>query len=247
MATRQPGAPVTRLSIDPGQADLNRWPYTLPVIAQIADEGLSLSPGATILIGQNGSGKSTLVEALAAVWARRITSFRTDWLQQAVARPSDEDSDLHRALRLSYTTGGPSGGLFLRAERMHSQAEGFSSPGRWSDRVEGSILTRSHGEGFLQVLAGMTAEAGLYVLDEPESALSFDSSLMLLTLMSDMCAAGSQIVLATHSPILAALPGALILQLDDQGIAPIEYNDTDLVHAWRSFLIDPDSYVRHLE
>ncbi|MDP9093676.1 MAG: AAA family ATPase [Actinomycetota bacterium] len=246
MVHRQPGAPVTHLSIDRGKAEISRWPYTLPAIAQILGEGLVLDPGVTVLIGQNGSGKSTLVEALAAVWARRVTSFRNDWLQQAVARPSDEDSDLHQSLRLEYTQGGQTGGLFLRAERMHAQADGFSAPGRWGGRVDGSILARSHGEGFLQVLAGMTAEPGLYILDEPESALSFDSSLMLLTLMSDTRASGSQIVLATHSPILAALPDARILQLDDTGITTTSYDNTDLVHAWRSFLNNPDGYLKHL-
>jgi predicted ATPase len=175
-----------------------------------------------------------------------VTTFRDDWLQQAVARPSDEDSDLHRALRLDYTIGGPAGGLFLRAERLHAQADAFSKRGRWEERVKRPLLTRSHGEGFLQVLAGMTAEPGLYVLDEPESALSFDSSLMLLTLMSDMRAAGSQIVLATHSPLLAALPGATILQLDEHGISPVEYDDTDLVQSWRSFLDNPEGYLRYL-
>lgn len=82
-------------------------------------------------------------------------------------------------------------------------------------------------------------DSGSYVLDEPESALSFDSCLVLLTLMSDMCAAGSQIVLATHSPILAALPGANLLQLDFHGIRPIDYDETDLVTSWRSFLNSP--------
>ena len=199
-----------------------------------------------MIIGANGSGKSTIVEAVAAAWGRRMSVFRDDWLQQAVATPSDEDSDLHRALRLSYTRGGTTGGMFLRAERLHSQAEGFSKRGRWSERVDGPLLERSHGEGFLQVLSGMVAEQGFYILDEPESALSFDSSLMLLTIMIDMLAAGSQILLATHSPILAALPGAHLLQLDDQGITPIDYGSSDLVTSWRAFMNRPESFLRHL-
>jgi predicted ATPase len=92
----------------------------------------------------------------------------------------------------------------------------------------------------------MVADPGLYVLDEPESALSFDSCLILLTLMADMTAAGSQIVLATHSPILSALPGANLLQLDDDGIRPVTYDETDLVMSWRSFLDSPERYLRHL-
>ena len=246
MASRQPGAPVTRLAVDQSRVRRTEWPYTLPVVEQVVRDGLDLDPGVTILIGPNGSGKSTIVEALAAAWTRRVTAHRSDWLQQVVGRPSEEDSDLHRALQLDLTTGGPTGGLFLRAERLHSQAEAFSRRGRWSERVDGPILARSHGEGFLEVLAGMTAEPGLYVLDEPESALSFDSSLVLLTLMSDMRAAGSQIVLATHSPILAALPGARILQFDETGIVPVAYDDTDLVQAWRSFMTNPGGYLRHL-
>ncbi|SDJ09947.1 Predicted ATPase [Frankineae bacterium MT45] len=235
------------VSVDRGQADLSRWPYTMPVVAQIVEQGLDLSPGLTILIGQNGSGKSTLVEALAAAWGRRITAFRSDWLQRAAAEPSTEDSDLNRSMRLHYTPGGATGGLFLRAERLHAQAEWFSGRGRWSDRMAGvDVLARSHGEGFLEILAAMVSDPGLYVLDEPESALSFDSCLMLLTLMSDMIAAGSQLVLATHSPILAAMPGALLLQLDEGGIRPVSYDETDLVTSWRSFLNTPEAFLRHL-
>lgn len=246
MVSKQPGAPVTELTIDRGQAERGRWPYTLPVVRHVWEHGLPLGPGATVLLGANGSGKSTLIEAIAAVWARRITAFRNDWLQQAVSRPSAEDSDLHRSLRLAYTRGGPTGGLFLRAERLHAQAHDFTSPGRWSERIDSPLLQRSHGEGFLAVLAGMTAEPGLYLLDEPESALSFDSCLILLSIMSSMLDAGSQILLATHSPLLAALPGAQLLQLDDDGIHPIEYDGSDLVTSWRSFLSAPEAYLRHL-
>ncbi|SDE71751.1 Predicted ATPase [Blastococcus fimeti] len=243
---RQPGAPVTGLTIDRGQSDPTRWPYTVPAVRHVYDSGLALAPGATVLIGANGAGKSTLVEAIAASWARRITAFRQDWLQRSIAEPADEDSDLHRSLRLACTRGGPTGGLFLRAERLHAQADQFSARGRWSERIDGPLLGRSHGEGFLQVLAGMVAEPGLYVLDEPESALSFDSSLMLLTILQDMLAAGSQVVMATHSPVLAALPGAALLQLDERGITPVDYDDCDLVTSWRAFLRRPDAFLRHL-
>lgn len=241
---------MRRLTIDRGRARPGEWPYTLPAVAHVLEHGLRLDAGVTVLVGPNGSGKSTLVEALAAAWARRVSAFRSDFAQQAFGQPSDEDSDLHDALRLDYTPGGPSGGLFLRAERFHAQAPTLLPPagrGRWAERLQRQpVLTRSHGEGFLEVLAGMTAEAGLYVLDEPESALSFDSCLTLLALMHRMRAAGSQIVLATHSPILAGLPGARLLELGRHGITAIDYDSSDLVTSWRSFLTSPDSYLRHL-
>ncbi|HVV74840.1 MAG TPA: AAA family ATPase [Mycobacteriales bacterium] len=246
MASRQPGAPIRRITVDSGAAEQNRWPYTLPVVKQVAAEGLALDPGVNVLVGANGSGKSTLVEAVAAAWARRITAFRQDWLQRAVGTPSAEDSDLHGSIRLEYTKGGATGGLFLRAERIHAQAAGIGSSGRWEERIGQSILSQSHGEGFLEILRGMTAEPGCYILDEPESALSLDSCLALLAIMSEMRAAGSQIILATHSPILASLPGARILELSESGLHSVSFDDTSLVRSWRAFLEAPERYHKHL-
>lgn len=247
MVSRQPGAPVLKLEVDEARVDRSRWPYTLPVIAQVIEGGLELDPGINVFIGANGTGKSTLVEAVAASWARRITAFRNDWMQRAAGAPSEEDSDFHLALRPVYTRGGPTGGLFLRAERMHAQADAFSQRGRWQERVgDQPLLTLSHGEGFLRVLQAMTTEPGLYILDEPESALSFDSCLALLAIMSDMREAGSQILLATHSPILAAAPGAMLHELDASGLRAVAYDDTHLVRSWRAFLDAPDRYLHHL-
>jgi len=234
--------------VDSGHVEPDRWPWNVPAVAHLARHGLDLDPGVTVIVGPNGAGKSTLVEAVAAAWGRRMSAFRDDWLSQSVAAPSTEDSPLYRALRLDMTTGGPCGGLFLRAERLHAQAAQFSARGRWRDRVgDVPLLELSHGEGFLAVLQAMTGETGLYVLDEPESALSFESSLALLQIMSDMRAAGSQIVLATHSPVLAALPGARIQQVDADGISDVDFDDADLVRTWRAFLDAPQRYLRHLD
>ena len=247
MASRQPGAPIERIDVDRARVHIDRWPYTLPVVSQVVEHGLDLAPGINVFIGANGTGKSTLIEAIAACWARRITVFRDDWLQRSAGEPAAEDSDLYLALRPAYTRGGPTGGLFLRAERLHAQAGGFTERGRWQERLgDRPLLTLSHGEGFLRVLQGMTAEPGLYILDEPESALSFDSCLALLAIMSDMRDAGSQILLATHSPLLAAAPAARVVELDDTGLHEVDYDDTHLVQSWRAFLATPDRYLRHL-
>lgn len=96
------------------------------------------------------------------------------------------------------------------------------------------------------MLGAMTGEAGLYVMDEPESALSFTSALTLVQISCDMRAAGSQIALATHSPILAAIPAARLLELCADGIREVGYDDSDLVASWRAFLAAPDRFLRYL-
>ena len=113
------------MTVDSGHVDPEQWPWTVPAVAQVAERGLDLDPGITVAVGPNGAGKSTLVEAIAAAWGRLMSSYRQDWLQQSVATPSDEDSTLFLSLRLQTTTGGANGGLFLRAERLHAQAESF--------------------------------------------------------------------------------------------------------------------------
>jgi len=104
----------------------------------------------------------------------------------------------------------------------------------------------SHGESFLEVLAQHFDEPGFYVLDEPESALSFSSSLALVGVLDSLARRGGQALCATHSPLLTALPGATVLQLDDDGYAPVRWDDLDLVDHWRRYLADPRSYLRHL-
>jgi predicted ATPase len=107
MAGRQPGAPITRVVVDRGWVVPGTWPWVVPAVAQVVEEGLDLDPGVTVLVGANGSGKSTIVEGIAGAWARRMTSVRSDWIQRVTGEASEEDSPLHRAFRLSTTTGGP--------------------------------------------------------------------------------------------------------------------------------------------
>ncbi len=110
-----------------------------------------------------------------------------------------------------------------------------------------SLQQRSHGESFLAVLRHRFNEQGVYFLDEPEAALSFHSCLGLLVLLDKMRREGSQILVATHSPLLVTLPGATLLELNDSGIHRVEcFERLDLVQQWRAFLTDPEAYYRHL-
>ena len=96
------------------------------------------------------------------------------------------------------------------------------------------------------MLDARLAEKGLYLLDEPEAALSFSACLQLMGTLADVADAGGQVVCATHSPVLTALPGASVLQLGERGIARTTWGELDLVQHWRAFLDEPGRYLRHL-
>lgn len=134
-------------------------------------------------------------------------------------------------------------GFFLRAETAFDMAENLGGvPGFWDENT----AEMSHGEGFLTMFGAMLAEPGFYVLDEPESALSFTASLQLVALMSELGNDGAQIVCATHSPILASTPGADIVEVGEHGLRRSTWDELELVQHWRRYLDDPNSYLRHL-
>lgn len=110
-----------------------------------------------------------------------------------------------------------------------------------------SLHEHSHGEAFLDFLSTRSGIRGLWILDEPESALSFSGCLTLIALLCQLQAEGSQIVLSTHSPILAALPEAHLFEVGPWGIRESSYDDLDLVENWRLFLQAPERYLRHLD
>jgi predicted ATPase len=227
--------------------DLSAWPFTVPAVKQLIDEGgIEIAPGVTFLVGENGSGKSTLVEALAAIYPRG--GFDTPFAHVTGPRASAEDSPLHFHVRARTHKLASPAGFFLRAEAMHgylADADANESERRgWGGET---LQERSHGEAFLAVLRHRFAEPGVYFLDEPEAALSFRSCLGLVSLLGTMRAEGSQVIVATHSPLLVSLPGATLLELGDHGMRRVEaYDDLTLVQDWRAFLATPARYLRHL-
>ncbi|MFG1926828.1 AAA family ATPase [Cryptosporangium sp. NPDC048952] len=158
-----------------------------------------------------------------------------------------DESNLHRFFKARTHRLAATGGFFLRAEAMHTYLRAIDATPTERRAWGGEKLTeRSHGESFLAVLRHRFVDQGVYFLDEPESALSFQSSLTLLALLDAMRAEGSQIVLATHSPVLASLPGATILELGDWGLRQTPWEELELVESWRDFLRAPDRWLRHL-
>lgn len=241
---------LERILWDPSKhnpPDTSVWPYSIPAIAQfIRDGGLEIPDGITFLVGENGSGKSTLVEALAAAYPR--AGFANPFANVLGPESSEEDSPLAFHIRAKTHKRASPAGFFLRAESMHrflAQIDESSTQGNAYGREK--MQQRSHGESFLAVLRHRFADIGVYFLDEPEAALSFHSCLGLLSLLDTMRSEGSQVIVATHSPLLVSLPGATLLELGEHGIRRVEsFDDLALVGHWRSFLKSPERYLRHL-
>jgi len=135
---------------------------------------------------------------------------------------------------------------FLRAETMHGLYTYLEENPSGDVRGEPVFHELSHGESFLALLRSRFAGYGFFLLDEPESALSFRSCLALVALLDDLRREGAQVLCATHSPLLASLPGATLLELDGAGFSEKAYEELDLVRDWRGFLSAPGRYLRHL-
>ena len=223
-----------------GIDDLEAYPFSIPAIRQL-DE-LRLDPHVTLFAGENGSGKSTLVEAIAVA-----AGFNAEGGSRNVTvstRPSH--SVLHKHLRLVRGTRRPRTGYFLRAESFFNVAtylEDIPESVAW---YGGRLHEKSHGESFISLVTNRFGPNGLYILDEPEAALSLRGNLALIRRMHDLVADGSQFIVSTHSPILLGYPGATIYVLSDAGIVETRYEDTEVVELTRSFLDDRDQFLRHL-
>jgi predicted ATPase len=238
------------VAVDEADQDWSEYPWNLPVVAGLRTLGrLEFGPGATFLVGDNGSGKSTLVEAVALAAGLNPEGGSANF--SFATRRSE--SKLGDYLRIARSPGRERTSFFLRAESFYNVATEIerldeASPYPLLPAYGGVPLhERSHGESFLSLVTHRFGGRGLYLLDEPEAALSPRGALAMVRLMHDLVRNGSQFVVATHSPILLALPGALIFQIDDAGrLRKVDYDDTDTVRVMRGFLTAPERTLRHL-
>lgn len=218
------------------------WPRTVPAVEQLLREGLDLGP-LTVLVGENGSGKSTLVEAIAVAYG--LNAEGGSPYTAHATRVSE--SPLPDVLRVSRGATAPTWGFFLRAETMHGLYTYLEQVGSNPREPDPAFHELSHGESFAAVLSARFGSPGFYVLDEPESALSFDAQLGLVGLLHRLAASGrSQALVSTHSPVVAAVPGARILQLDQEGYREVGWDELALVEHHRRFLESPGRYLRHV-
>ncbi len=232
--------PVVRAYVDPREALPDReWPMTVPAVRRLVLDGLALPPGVTFLVGENGSGKSTLVEAIATAYGMAPEGGSTGSRHATRAT----ESPLGDVLRLQRGIGAARWGFFLRAETMHGFYTYLEDNPHQSDAA---FHRMSHGESFLELLGRRFDSPGFYCLDEPEAALSFSSTLGLVSVLHGVAESGGQVLCATHSPVLAAMPGARILEVGDWGLRETTWEDLELVQHWRAYLEAPQRYLRHV-
>lgn len=229
---------------EPGEGR-DGYPWTLPVARALTD-GLTLHPRVTYLVGENGSGKSTLLEALAVAAGMNPEGGSSNFAYAT----RDSHSPLGDAVTLVRGARRPRTDFFLRAESLFTAGTYLE---QLPDRVGSlapyggrSLHEQSHGESFLAVLVHRFGPDGLYLLDEPEAALSTQNCLTLVRRIHELAQAGSQLVIATHSPIVLAYPDATIYECGASGVESVAYEQAEPVRLMRAFLADPERFVEVL-
>lgn len=228
----------------------NSYLCSLPVVQHLlAQKKLEFHAPVTFFVGENGTGKSTLLEAIAvasgfnAEGGTRNFNFSTN----------DTHSELYQHITLSRYAF-PKDGFFLRAESFYNVASNIDEldrlPGFGAKIIDSyggkSLHKQSHGESFLAVVLNRFNGNGLYILDEPEAALSPMRLMTLLASIHELVKKNSQFIISTHSPILMAYPGAEIYELSEQGIRSVPYKETEHYTFSRHFLEHPEKILRYL-
>jgi predicted ATPase len=229
------------------QPDRDLWgdgfPFVVPAV--VAVDRLRLDAPITLLAGDNGTGKSTLVEAVAEAMGFAAEGGE---LERSGELPALPRPVLDGALEPVLGTRKPRNGYFLRAESFFNVAAFVDRAGIFSPDLslygDVPLHQQSHGQSFLALAANRFGGDGLYVLDEPEAALSVSGALALVAVMVRAARAGAQFVVATHSPVLLACPDARIYELDENGLAPCAYDELETVRSTRAFLDAPDRFLR---
>jgi predicted ATPase len=249
------------------------FPWSLPLLRHTRE--LGFAPSVTVLVGENGSGKSTLLEAIALaaelptagsrdsaadptldalrpfadalrlVWTerrRRGLFFRSEDYFGYAQRLAREQAELRAGAAASDRAA-----AHVHDGERRRRAAPYLGPVAAADaRYGGDLDARSHGESFLAYFQGRLRGAGLYLLDEPEAALSPVRQLALLALLREAVGRGAQFVIATHAPILMAYPGATLYELLEEGAVPTRFDELSAVRTLKAFLDDPEAFLRQL-
>jgi predicted ATPase len=233
---------VSWLELDRSRvASADEYPFSLPCVAALSKR-LPLDPYVTFFVGENGSGKSTLVEALAVALGYNAEGGTKNFNFSTRA----SESSLGKSLRVARSSRQPRAGFFLRAESFFNVATNIEQLGVLEFYGGRSLHEQSHGESFMTLIRERFKPSGLYILDEPESALSPTRQLDLLREMRRHCRQGSQFIIATHSPLLLAYPNACIYEVSKKGLSRILYEDTEHYRVTLEFLERPRQRLEEL-
>jgi predicted ATPase len=211
-----------------------KYPFCLPAIRELSD--LSLHPKVTYIVGENGTGKSTILEAIAVAYGFNPEGGTKNFNFSS----SNTHSDLHGCIKLIKGAKTPKDGFFLRAESFYNLATNIDElerevPGILDSYGGRSLHEQSHGESFFAVFMNRFKGNGLYILDEPEAALSPSRQMSMITRMHELVEERSQFIIATHSPILMAYPDSTIYEIKE-GFTKVRYEETEHYQVTRSFL-----------
>ncbi len=228
------------LNISASKENFNNdiFPFNIPSFSNGIN--IKIDTPVTFFAGENGSGKSTLLEALAECCGFNTEGGNRDHYREIF----QERSKLAQALRLSWFPK-ISDGFFLRAESFYSFTKYIESVSNMRAYGGKALSKQSHGESFLALFSNRF-EQGIYLLDEPEAALSPQRQLAFLSIMHRLTAKkDAQFIIATHSPILLAFPNAKIINFDNK-LQEIKYEDTEHYNLTKDFLNNPNRYFKHL-
>lgn len=225
---------LDEVSLKPSAAaHADRFPFSLPVVRSLGK--LALHPDVTFFVGENGSGKSTLLEAIAVAMGFNAEGGSRNF--RFATRESH--SALHEHLQLVRGITPPRDGFFLRAEsffNVSTEIERLGAASHYGGRL---LHEQSHGEAFLTLFMERFGDKSLFILDEPEAALSPQRQLAMLSRLHDLVESRSQFIIATHSPILMAYPNATIYECGERGIHPVAYEDTEHYRVMHDFIANP--------
>ena len=220
----------------------NSYLNDLPIIKYLAEhKALNFSSNITFFVGENGTGKSTLLEAMAVAYGfnaeggTRNFSFST----------KETHSELSEHLTLSKRDYAKDG-FFLRAESLYNAATYIDEINATHNYGDVSLHSQSHGESFLSIVQNRFSGQGLYILDEPEAALSPMRLMTLIVEIDNLLKNNSQFIIATHSPILMAFPNAEILQFSESGIEKVKYYETEHYKTTKLFIEEPEKTIHYL-
>ncbi len=223
---------------------LDPYLYPLPAVQFLQSTGrLHFSSNVTFFVGENGTGKSTLLEAIAIAQGFNPEGGTINFNFST----NNTHSNLHRFLRTGKRHY-PKDGFFLRAESLYNVATNIDELDHTLINSYGgiSLHCQSHGESFLSIVQNRFGGNGLYILDEPEAALSPSRLLTLMAEIDRLVKDNSQFIIATHSPILMAFPNAEVLEFSENGIQKTDYRLTDHFQTTKNFLDNPERMLRYL-